>query len=121
MTTPEGIQALENARYRAMLDGDLVLLDELLSEQLLYTHTDGRIDTKASYLAGLADGTPYVAIEHSTTALIVTDHAAVVRGHMRAKLQRGGVVRTLDNAVLAVWLRDGGRWQFTAFQPTPLS
>ena len=44
------IKALEDRRYRAMLDGDTAVLDELCSDDLIYTHSKGDHDDKRSYL-----------------------------------------------------------------------
>ena len=43
------IKALEDRRYRAMIDGDTAVLDALYSDDLIYTHSKGD-DDKRSYL-----------------------------------------------------------------------
>ncbi len=40
------IKALEERRYRAMLDGDTAVLDALFSDDLIYTHSKGDHDDK---------------------------------------------------------------------------
>ena len=44
------IKALEERRYRAMIAGDAAVLDELCSDDLIYTHSKGDHDDKRSYL-----------------------------------------------------------------------
>jgi hypothetical protein len=44
------IEALEDRRYRAMIDGDTAVLDALCSDDLIYTHSKGDHDDKRSYL-----------------------------------------------------------------------
>ena len=44
------IKALEDRRYRAMIDGDTAVLDALCSDDLIYTHSKGDHDDKRSYL-----------------------------------------------------------------------
>jgi ketosteroid isomerase-like protein len=44
------IKALEDRRYRAMIDGDTAVLDELCSDDLIYTHSKGDHDDKRSYI-----------------------------------------------------------------------
>ena len=41
---------LEDKRFGAMIKGDLKALDTMAHEQLLYTHSSGNTDTKASWL-----------------------------------------------------------------------
>jgi hypothetical protein len=49
-TTIDEIKALEDRRYRAMLAGDTAVLDELCSDDLIYTHSKADHDDKRSYL-----------------------------------------------------------------------
>lgn len=44
------IRALEEKRFQAMRDADIATLDALLSDRLLYTHSNASVDTKQSYL-----------------------------------------------------------------------
>jgi hypothetical protein len=44
------IKALEDRRYSAMLAGDTAVLDELCSDDLIYTHSKADYDDKRSYL-----------------------------------------------------------------------
>jgi hypothetical protein len=44
------IKGLEDRRYRAMLAGDTTVLDELCSDDLIYTHSKADFDDKRSYL-----------------------------------------------------------------------
>jgi hypothetical protein len=119
MSIETEIVELEDRRFQAMLDGDVETLQELLSERLMYTHSDGRVDSKDGYLATLADGGPYVSIDHPIREIVATEHVALVSGAMVATLERGSVTSRLDNATLSVWVREEGRWRYLAFQPTP--
>ena len=44
------LKALEDRRYSAMLAGDMAVLDELCSDDLIYTHSKADYDDKRSYL-----------------------------------------------------------------------
>ena len=50
------IIALENRRIEAMLKGDVQALDEILADDLIYTHTTARLDTKASFIDAVKTG-----------------------------------------------------------------
>ena len=50
------ILALENRRIEAMLKGDVQALEEILAEDLGYTHTTARLDTKASFIDAVKTG-----------------------------------------------------------------
>ena len=48
----ERVQQLEDARYAAMVSKDIETLDRLLDDKLIYMHSTGLADTKASYIDG---------------------------------------------------------------------
>jgi Domain of unknown function (DUF4440) len=53
MSSDKEILALEDERYAAMCDGDFAALEAMLHDELLYTHSSGLTDTKATWLASL--------------------------------------------------------------------
>ena len=54
--TTAQINDLEDRRYAAMVDADLDTLDDLLADDVIYTHSDASVDTKTSYLDMLRSG-----------------------------------------------------------------
>jgi hypothetical protein len=116
------IKALEDRRYRAMLDGDTAVLDALCSGDLIYTHSKGDHDDKQSYLDKVGSGHfTYLEITHPADRILVVDGAALVTGRMTAKVSVAarGIVH-VDNRYLAIWVREHGAWKFVAYQPTPI-
>ena len=68
------IKALEDRRYSAMLAGDTAVLDELCSDNLVYTHSKADYDDKRSYLHKV--GTryfTYLEITHPADRILVVD------------------------------------------------
>ena len=115
------IKALEDRRYRAMLAGDIAVLDDLCSDNLIYTHSKADYDDKRSYLHKV--GTryfTYIEITHPADRILVVDGAALVTGRMTAKVSVVGTIVPVDNRYLAVWVREQGAWKFVAYQPTPI-
>jgi hypothetical protein len=104
-----------------MVAGDLHRLDALLSDELVYTHSNGAHDTKRSYLDKVRDRTfVYDAIEHPEDQILVRDGLAVVIGKMYANAWLSGESRRLRNAATAVWAREEQQWKLLAFASTPL-
>ena len=115
------IRALEDRRYRAMLAGDIAVLDDLFSDDLIYTHSKADYDDKRSYLHKV--GTryfTYIEITHPADRILVVDGAALVTGRMTAKVSVVGTIVQVENRYLAVWVREQGAWKFVAYQPTPI-
>ena len=56
MSSDKEILALEDKRYAAMCGGDFAALEAMLHDELLYTHSSGLTDTKATWLTSPALG-----------------------------------------------------------------
>ncbi len=113
------INDLEDRRYTAMVDADLDALDELLSDDVMYAHSDATVDSKASYLELLRNGTlVYHSLEHRTETVVSRPGVVVVGGTMSGSIHMHGAAKTLNSRVAAVWVAEGDRWRLLAFQPT---
>ena len=114
------VLAAEDRRYRAMVETDLVALDQLLDDRLSYAHSSGARDTKDEYLAKVRSGYyDYLQIDHPVERVEVVGDTAIVVGRMTADLTVDGTRKTIDNLALAVWTRAGGDWRLLAYAPTP--
>ncbi|WP_376092933.1 nuclear transport factor 2 family protein [Roseomonas sp. CCTCC AB2023176] len=121
MSTDDLIRGLEARRYDAMAAGDFAALRELLSDRLTYAHSDATRDTKATYLATLADGSlRYLKTWHETERVIALGDSAAAIGRMGADIVRNGSARTIGSITLALWAKEGDAWRLVAYQPTAL-
>ena len=118
--TAKQISALEARRYQAMTDADIATLDELLSPDLVYTHSDATSDSKQSYLDRVATGFfRYGPMTHPEHSIVVRGDCALVFHDMRGEvLVNHEANRVLNSRSLAVWVREDGNWALLAFQPT---
>jgi ketosteroid isomerase-like protein len=113
------ISALEARRYQAMTEADLATLSELLSPDLVYTHSDASWDSKQSYLDRVATGYfDYGPLTHPEDSIVVRGDCAIVIGDMRGEVRIDGSTRVLNSRSLAVWVRENGDWALLAYQPT---
>ena len=116
------IEKLEERRYEAMRRADVAGLGNLLSEGLVYTHSNAAHDDKGSYLEKVgAKFFDYHRISHEEQRIRIHGDAALVTGVMKADVSVGGTAKTLNNRYLAVWLRDDLGWRFAAYGPTPIA
>jgi ketosteroid isomerase-like protein len=117
----ETIRRLEDQRYRAMCEADAATLEKLLADSLVYTHSYGGADGKASYLDGVrAKKWIYRKIERPKEAIQVHGDCAVVTGQIRIELLSDGKPKTLNSAYTNVWIKGPKGWQMVAWQSTPL-
>ncbi len=121
MTTIADIARLEDERYAAMLGKDIAALERLLHPDLVYMHSSGVADSKASYIAGVRDRVwDYHRIERSDQTVRLHGALAMVFNRLKIDLSVRGVAKSLDNRALAVWVADGGvatnPWRLIALQ-----
>src|SRR6185295_967981 len=110
--TRDQILALESRRFKAMCAGDADALDELLHRDLMYTHSSGAVDSKASYLRGVREKFwDYKSIKSSDERVSVYGSAALIHCRLQIDLTRQGEPRTVDSVALTVWVEDAGQWQ----------
>jgi ketosteroid isomerase-like protein len=115
--TESDIARLEDERYAAMLGKDVAALERLLHPDLVYMHSIGVADSKASYIAGVRDRVwDYHRIGRSDQTVRVSGSLALVFNRLKIELSVRGVERALDNRALAVWVADGGAWRLIALQ-----
>ena len=113
------LSSLEDRRCAALIQGDVARLADLLSDDLLWTHSSARQDTKSSFLAALGEGsTRYLEIQRSEEKIRVRGDVAVFTGvaDMRAIVK--AEEKVLRNRYLNVWTREDGRWRMLAWQST---
>jgi ketosteroid isomerase-like protein len=115
------ISELESRRFRAMIEADAKSLDELLADTLVYTHSYGGADSKASYLDGIrAKKWVYRKIERPKEDLQIHGDCVIVTGQVRIELLADGKPKVLNSAYTDVWVKGAKGWQMTAWQSTPL-
>jgi ketosteroid isomerase-like protein len=108
----------------AVVKKDYTVLDRVFADDLQYTHSDGRLDTKQSYLESLKSGKQtYHAAEHqSIDVKMMGKDVALVRAMLRMTAVSGTAQPTPANfSVLRVYRLRGGNWQMVAHQSARLA
>ena len=116
----EEVLALQRKRADAMVREDIGTLSSLLSDDLSYTHSDGRTDTKESFLRLIAGPElHYLGVDYSNQEVVDCGNAVIVRGTARIRLLRESGER-LDYLVLFldIWVSRDGRLQTVGWQAT---
>ncbi len=121
MSDAAAVLALDEARFDAQVAGDKARLEELLAEELHYTHSNALVDTKVSYIDSIISGrVRYRQIDCSGQNATVFGDAAVCTGSATLHVTAGGHDRNLNLRYTDVWVRRSGTWQMVAWQSTLL-
>jgi ketosteroid isomerase-like protein len=112
--TPDNEMITLEARLRAaQLNADIVALDALISDDLLFTGPDGQIGTKAQDLAAHQSGLVRFR-EHEPEELRVrrvgTD-VAVAALKARLAVEVAGALIRGTHRYTRVWARENGQWR----------
>lgn len=112
------IRGLEAKRIDCMVRRDLDALAPMLADDLSYSHSSGRTDTKASFLELVRKG-HYLGVEFPTSTVTVSGDAAIVRGLARMHVTGDtGAELRYPVLFLDVYVRRSGVWQLLAWQAT---
>jgi ketosteroid isomerase-like protein len=119
MSSEQEILGLEDRRYAAMTSGDFTTLESLVHEDLVYGHSSGKMDTRASWLESMRSGaTLYRSARCAGQKVRLYGDTALVTGRVDFEVEVAGHARTLRLNVLAVWIRTPQGWKFAGWQST---
>jgi ketosteroid isomerase-like protein len=112
------MQGLEDYRIVLTLSGDFDMLADMLSDNLVYGHSTGSLDTKTSMLKLLRERTvEYVSIVSSLdVANRLASGVVLVSGMLTTRVKVLGQLKELSGRYMAVWRQDGDRWKLEALQ-----
>lgn len=113
--------ALDKGRMEAMARKDIATLNELISDDLVYTHSSARIDTKGSLIGAMESGkTVYTAVVPSDVKAQDCGDTVVLTGSARISVNSGGNAMNFGVRFTDVYVNKGGHWQMVAWQSTRL-
>jgi hypothetical protein len=121
-------QASADEQYRqyvlSVLPGRVLInalaLEAMLHDELLYTHSSGLTDTKATWLASLRSGkTKYKSAACSDRKVRLAGDTALVTGRAAIEAEINGQPRSLRLVFLNAWTKTPKGWKFIAWQSTP--
>ena len=123
-TPEEAVKLAEKDWATAVVKKDYTVLNRVLADDMEYTHSDGRLDTKQSYIESLKSGKQaYHAAEHQSIEVRpLGKDVAVVRGMLRMTAAAGNATPTPANfSILRVYRLRNGQWQLLAHQSARLA
>ena len=112
---------LDKKRMTAMAQKDVATLNALLADDLVYTHSSARLDTKQSLIGNMESGaTVYTSVEPSDVKAQDLGDCVVLTGSCRISVVSGGRPNNFGVRFTDVYANKGGRWQMVAWQSTRL-
>ena len=118
----EKIIELDRQRMAAMAAKDVSKLDRIIADDLIYTHSSARVDTKKTLIGAMESGaTVYTAVEPSDVVAQDLGDAIVLTGVAAISVKSGGVPNSFRVRFVDVYANRGGQWQMVTWQSTKLA
>ena len=112
---------LDKKRMSAMAQKDIATLNEVISDDLIYTHSSARLDTKQSLIGNMESGsTVYTSVVPSDVKAQDLGDTVVLTGSCRISVNSGGRANSFGVRFTDVYAKKGGRWQMVTWQSTRL-
>jgi ketosteroid isomerase-like protein len=112
---------LDKKRMQAMAAKDIATLESILADDLVYTHSSARLDTKQSLIVGMTSGsTVYTSVEPSDVKAQDFGDTVVLTGVCQIKVTANGTPNAFGVRFTDVYARRNGRWQMVTWQSTRL-
>jgi ketosteroid isomerase-like protein len=110
---------LDKKRMTAMAQKDAATLNAIIADDLVYTHSTARLDTKQSLIGNMESGsTVYTAVEPSDVRAQDLGDAVVLTGSCRISVMSQGRPNSFTVRFTDIYANKGGKWQMVAWQST---
>ena len=112
---------LDRKRMTAMAQKDIGTLNELIADDLIYTHSSARLDTKQSLIGNMESGsTVYTSVVPSDVKAQDLGDTVVLTGIAQIKVVSNGTPNAFGVRFTDVYAKRDGRWQMVTWQSTRL-
>jgi len=110
---------LDKQRMDAMAKKDLAALNRLISDDLVYTHSSARLDTKKTLIGNMESGsTVYTSVVPSDVKAQDLGDTVVLTGSCKISVMSQGRPNSFGVRFTDVWANKGGQWQMVTWQST---
>jgi len=112
----DAVKAAEAKRFDVTVKGDYKALDDLLADDLIYVHSNGKMDNEKTFLEGLTSGrSKYKKIESVEMKARQVGELVLIDGRVNVTVETNGQSNDLDLTYLDVWAKRAGKWQMVSW------
>ena len=123
-STEEDAVAKNVEAFRAaQIAADAKALDALCAAELSYSHSDGHVEDKATFIANATNGkSKFLVLEYLDPQIRVVGPAAIVRFHWVAEAETvaDGTKTKTNLHILMNWQKQGPEWKLLSRASTKL-
>ncbi|ODP35790.1 MULTISPECIES: nuclear transport factor 2 family protein [Pandoraea] len=116
------VRRRESARFEAMIDGNIDVLETHLADGLFYVHSNGKRESKGEFLNALSSGRrKYAAIDVTSQELREFGDTVVVTGKLDVELETATGSLNSQMIYTAVHVLEAGVWHLISWQATRMA
>lgn len=116
----ESLASIEKSRFRAMMDRDTAVLHQLLDEDLVYTHSNGLVESKKDFIDAVwTQKIRYENIELVEQNIVMKGRTAIIAGIVKVKGKFKEKEFELSLRYTDVYIKKK-RWKLVAWQSTKI-
>ena len=120
--TAKLVSAVDKQRFDAQVSKNYAVLERVLANDLIYTHSNGSTATKQSYIQSIRDGKlTYDAIDVQEQKVRVYGTTAIINGICVVRATNNGETINTRLCYTDVYVRNGRQWQLVAWQSLRLT
>jgi ketosteroid isomerase-like protein len=115
----KNVEAFRAAQFAA----DAKTLEGLCAPELSYSHSDGRVEDKATFVANATDGkSKFISLAYQDLSVRVVGSSAIVRFHWVGESQSvpDGKKSSTNLHILMNWQKQGADWKLLSRGSTKL-
>jgi ketosteroid isomerase-like protein len=113
---------LDKKRMTATANKDIDTLNQLIADDLIYTHSSARMDTKQSLIGAMQSGaTVYTSMVPSDVVAQDLGDTVVLTGVAAISVMSGGKPNSFKVRFIDVYAKRASGWQMVTWQSTRLA
>jgi ketosteroid isomerase-like protein len=115
----QAVLKLEQEWEDALIKSDVAALERIYDDNLIYTHSNGSVDNKSSYVGKIKSGAAkYQAMKRDDIKVSVYGNSAVVTCHWDVHVLAGENKIDTNARYLHVYVKQKDGWKMVAHQAT---
>jgi uncharacterized protein (TIGR02246 family) len=118
----QAVLKLEQQWEDALLKSDVAALEKLYDSSMVYTHSSGAVDDKATYIGNIKSGaSKYVSMKRDDIKVRVFGNTALVNCHWEVHSVSKGTKIDTNARYLHVYVKQKDGWKLASHQATRIA
>ena len=102
---------------KGIIDADKELLGSIAAEELVYGHSNGKVQNKAEFIDEIVNSQPdYSSIDMADQTIRISCKTAIVRHIYSAETTNNGAPGHVKIGNMLIWQKQKGKWKLLARQ-----